>query len=180
MKLSKNILAAAVSAAVLIPSIASAEGEFNGPYVGAKATIGIISSSGRTVRGPYSDSNDELAVGGLAGFRTEVTNGIVLSAEIDALYYTSSKDPRYGAAATVGYNIDGQGLAFVKLGYAKLDSDLVDVDGVTFGAGYERVITDMINVRAEYQTISYTDFETVDTTQNNTGHEISLSAIFKF
>lgn len=180
MKISKTLLATAVSAAILIPSIASAEGEFDGPYAGVKASIGIISTSGRTIQGPYSNSNDELAVGGLAGYRTEVTNGVVLGAEIDALYYTSSKDPRYGAAATVGYNIDGQGLAFVKLGYAKLDSDLVDVDGVTFGGGYERIINDMVNVRAEYQTISYTDFETVNTTQNNTGHEISLSAIFKF
>lgn len=180
MKLSKTLLATALSAAILTPSIASAEGEFDGPYVGAKASIGIISTSGRTIRGPFSTSNDEFAFGGLAGFRTEVTNGVVLGAEVDALYYTTSKDPRYGGAGIVGYNIDGQGLAFVKLGYTKLDSDLVDIDGVTIGAGYERVITDMINVRAEYQTMFYTDFETADSTQNNTGHEISLSAIFKF
>jgi len=180
MEFSKVLLATAVSAAILIPSIASAEGEFDGPYAGVKATIGIISSSGRTLRGPYSNSNDEFAIGGLAGFRKEVTNGVVLGVELDALYYTSAKDPRFGGAATLGYNIDGQGLAFVKLGYAKLDGDLVDVDGVTFGGGYERVITDQINVRAEYQTIMYTDFETATSTQNNTGHEISLSAIFKF
>lgn len=180
MKLSKTLLASAVSAAILIPSIASAEGEFDGPYIGAKASIGIISSSGRTVRGPFSTSNDEFAVGGLAGFRTEVTNGVVLGAEVDALYYTTSKDPRFGGAGLVGYNIDGQGLAFVKLGYAKLDTDLVDLDGVTIGGGYERVITEQINVRAEYQTIFYTDFENGADTQNNTGHEISLSAIFKF
>jgi len=38
----------------------------------------------------------------------------------------------------------------------------------------------MINVRAEYQNIIYTDFETDVATQNNSGHEISVSAIFKF
>lgn len=180
MNLTKTLLATALSAAILVPSIASAEGEFDGPYAGVKATIGIISSSGRTVQGPYSNSNDEFAIGGLAGYRSEISNGIVVGGEVDLLYYTSSKDPRFGAAGLVGYNIDGQGLAFVKLGYAKLDTDLVDVDGVTIGAGYERVINDILNVRAEYQSIMYTDFETVTTTQNNTGHEISLSAIFKF
>ena len=180
MKLSKALLATAVSAAILIPSIASAEGEFDGPYAGVKASIGIISSNGRTARGPFSNSNDELAVGGLAGFRQEVINGVVLGVEVDGTYYTTSKDPRYGAAATVGYNIDGEGMVFAKLGYAKLDTDLVDLDGVTVGAGYERVINEMINVRAEYQTMLYTDFTTAGGNQDNTGHEISLSAIFKF
>lgn len=180
MNLTKTLLATAVSVAILTPAIASAEGEFDGPYAGVKASIGIISSSGRTPNGPYSNSNDELAIGGLAGYRSEISNGIVLGAEVDATYYTSSKDPRYGVAGILGYNIDGQGLAFAKLGYAKLDSGLVDVDGFTIGVGYERVITDMINVRAEYQTMMYTDFESVGVTQNNTGHEISLSAIFKF
>ncbi|MCP5381975.1 MAG: outer membrane beta-barrel protein [Kordiimonadaceae bacterium] len=176
----KKVFLLSALAGFLIPATSFAADGFDGFYAGIKGGLGLVNTSGRSVKGPFSNSSDSGVAGLFAGTRTEVTNQIVVGIEGDALYYSAGKDWRYGGGALIGLPVNENGLAFAKVGYAKLDTDFVDVDGITLGVGYEHIMSDNLNLRFDVQTLAYKD-PTINTVKTSyTGYEVTVGAVFKF
>lgn len=180
MTLKNSIYGLALSAGLLLPSLSVAQDAFTGPYAGVKAGIGILNSNGRSNKGPFQLSEDGGAFGAILGARTEVTDQIILGLELDGTYQTLNKGWRYGASGLIGIPVNDDGLTFVRFGYTKMDDDLIDLDGLTLGIGYEHVISENINFRADIQHFPYKDLTIDDVTTNYKGYEISAGVIFNF
>lgn len=174
-----NLLSLTLAAGLLIPSIAMAEGEFEGPYVGFKVGNGSVKSHGSILSGPFEDTANSALFGGIVGTRSDLGNGLIVGVEFDGNYYSEGSDWRYGGSGIAGFQV-GDGLIYGRLGYGKLNQPGEDLKGLIIGGGYEHVLSDTMNIRIDYQNIGYTDFDFSDNVVNNTGHEITGALIFRF
>lgn len=175
-----KFLSITLAAGLLIPSIAMAEGPFEGPYVGLKVGNGSVKSHGSILSGPFENTANSALFGGIVGTRESLGNGLIVGVEFDGNYYTEGNDWRYGGSALAGFKIADSGLIYGRIGYGKLNQPGEDLKGLILGGGYEHVLSDSMNIRFDYQNISYTDFDFADNVVNSTGHEFTGALIFRF
>lgn len=168
--------------ALLIVTFASASAnaqgrnnaDFNGPYIGGTVGYNSISADG------LDDNVSGAAFGGLAGFRSEVGDGVYLGVEAFLNFNTASQeyielgetireeaDESYGIVAQAGFAA-GQALFFVNAGYGwatvSATTDVLGTPvsvsdsggGVRLGGGVEVKITENLAVRAQ---ADWQDFE---------------------
>ena len=146
----KKITTATFTAALLALSAtaqADSENTFSGPYIGAQ--IGI------------SDQSDETELAGalFAGYRTQLDNNIVLGGEfafgsVDDNITKNVWSILGTAGLTVGSNDNG--LAYVGLGYTKINTDLgISGDDYIVAAGYEHALSNTWSVRGQISTAGF-------------------------
>ncbi|MBT5072198.1 MAG: outer membrane beta-barrel protein [Kordiimonadaceae bacterium] len=167
-------------AALLAPSLAFADGEFEGPYAGFKVGNGSLKSNGSILSGPFNETANSALFGGIVGTRSNLGNGLIVGVEFDGNYYSEGSDWRYGGSAIAGLEMGNNGFLYGRVGYGKLNQPGEDLKGLILGGGYEHVLSDSMNIRFDYQNIGYTDFDFADNVVNNTGHEFTGALIFKF
>tara|TARA_B100001939_G_scaffold315853_1_gene301382 strand:- start:18752 stop:19312 length:561 start_codon:yes stop_codon:yes gene_type:complete len=169
----KKMMIALAGAALLSgTALASAqEGLFHGPYAGVE--VG------------YNDFNvdvdgvdvgaDGFSYGGFFGYRSQMSNNLVLGLEARVGESTASIEEagakidagrQLGIDATIGTTLGSENnmLAFAFVGYenARLTlkeagmEESEDLDGIRFGVGGEYALAQNLNLRA---TFAYTDYE---------------------
>lgn len=171
-----------VMGAVSLSPLARAD-DFNGPYAGVQAGFGVVKFDGSVLAGPVDDVYNSGTLGGLVGFRSQLTDNspIVLGIEADLDFYTNGSDWRYGAYGLAGFRTGDKGLLFGRVGYAKLSSGLSDtLDGMVYGAGYEHIIGNMARVRLDYRYLNYGDTTATDNSVAYGGHEGKVAFIVNF
>jgi len=176
----KSVFALA-ALAVAMPALAQdAPANFNGLYAGIQGgwqqdrqTLRVTSGGTET---KAVSKDDGLAYGGQVGYDFRLSPSTVFGVEVALTGRTGngrfnngagiadlSQGRTVSATGRLGYLVDPSGLLYVRGGYAngqyKLDNGLTrvseDRDGYTVGAGYERMLTQNVSARVEY---NYSDF----------------------
>lgn len=180
MSLRNITFSLAVTAGLLSPSLSLAQDAFVGTYAGVKAGISLFDTKGRTNLGPFRTSEDGGAFGVILGGRTAVSNQFIVGVEAEGSYQTLYKGWRYGAYGLTGIQTGDSGFAFARLGYSKLDNDLIDLDGIALGIGYEHELSENFNFRVDIGFFPYKDLTVNNVTTSYNGYEMTAGAIFKF
>jgi len=135
------LFSAVIPAFVLTPGAAQAH-DFNGPYVGVEAGIGILEREGSTLAGPFDDSSNSAMASAVLGFRTPLgeNSPVVLGAEGSVGIYSKDSNARYGISGIGGFRIGDNGLAYARAGYGWLDGIHTGrgkgIDGPVYGGGF--------------------------------------------
>jgi len=143
-----NLTKAAIVAAVIAaPTLAQAEEDWTGFYIGAQIGWSDVTAP--------TGSDDDVSYGIHAGYNHDFGN-FVLGGEID--YSTSEYSFGGGPSFDVdtlrlkargGYDI-GPALIYGVLGYVDLDDSSTSDDGISYGFGASYKVTDQFVVGAEY------------------------------
>lgn len=174
----KSIFAAAV-AALVVASPAAAR-EFQGPYVGAGATLDNVQGSGPaeglgangvggTVFAGYDISLGKTFVGLEA-------NADVYSADVDLGGATAKADWGWGVGGRAGYKLNDSTALYARLGYARARASAGGLhawaDGVRYGAGLETSVSSKVSLRAELSQFNYE--------QDVINNQVSLALTYGF
>jgi len=172
MTFSKNA-AAALAVTIMAAPVAAEETSFSGLFLGVEG--GYDSSK-------YNGGSDgTVYIGGLAGYRFQTYNNLVLG--IEGTYGKNSYDSfggfdfstvDYGnewsvsATAGVAFGDDSQNLIFGKIGYMETRRDIIDNEtdvvtkdkdtGLRWGGGYERKFLENFSVRLSADYAKLDDF----------------------
>jgi len=182
--LDKICVLASLFAIVAPGSIQAAE--FDGPYVGAEAGIGILKMEGTTLGGPADVSDNSGLLSGVLGYRSPVGEDgrFVLGLEGVLGLYTSGTNMHYGVYGIGGYRVGENGLVYLRVGYGGLNGVQTatgsGVDGPVFGGGYEVSLQENISLRLDYRYLSYGDVNVPDNAIDYSGHEITTAVLFSF
>lgn len=188
MKIRSSCLAFSCATAFLFsvtPGIAHAE-DFNGPYIGAEAGIGILDTEGSTIAGPFENTDTSAVVGAVLGYRTPLgtDSRVIVGIEGNLGLYTDGSDARYGVSGIGGYRIGDNGLAYLRAGYGWRDGVQTGagkgIDGLVLGGGYEFGLTKNVSLRLDYKYLDYGDVNFPDNTVDFSGHEVTGGVLFNF
>ena len=181
----KRVCAALIFLTVALPGMALAQ-DYSGLYGGIEGGIGVIKTDGAILSGPVDEVDNTGLIGGVFGFRSPITpNGrIVLGIEGTVDFLTSDSDWRYGGYGIAGYRVGETGLAYLRVGYGKLDGVNTGVDnsldGLVFGGGYEFGIRDRMSMRLDYRYLNYGGVDIPDNVLDFDGHEITAGLLVNF
>ena len=157
--MNKISMTAAFAAAsiMMAPALLAEDDLYNGPYGSLQVGGSIVKLEGSTFVGPIDESNLSLLAGGAFGYRASLGADmpLVLGVEADLNYYSADADLRYGISGIAGYKVSERGLAYLRVGYGKLNRDLEDLDGMIFGGGFEFKLTSDTNLRIDYIKLNY-------------------------
>jgi outer membrane immunogenic protein len=187
----KLVIAGALAAAAVPAFAQDAPTNFNGFFAGVQ---GGWQQDRQTVRGTVgtttlsaTNKNDGFAYGGQVGYDARLGDKVVLGVEAaltgrtgrgtlndGTTNYTLRQGRTIDATARLGYLVDPQGLLYVRGGYSNARFNLDDGTtrdganrgGYKVGAGYERLITQNVSARLEYD---YSGYGSEDLTDFTTG-----------
>lgn len=179
-----SMTAALIGASFLITPMVSAQDDdlYNGLFGNLHAGAGIVKVEGTTFVGPIKESDFSLLAGGSLGYRTTLgaNSPFVVGFEADLNYYAADSDIRYGISGLAGYKVGERGLAYLRVGYGKLDFGDNDLDGMIFGGGYEFKLTQDTNIRLDYRKLNYKGVDFPDFSYRYGGHEVTSGMVFRF
>lgn len=179
-----SMTAALIGASFLITPMVSAQDDdlFNGTYGSLQAGASVLKIDGTTFVGPVSENNLSFLAGGTFGYRATLgqDSPIVVGLEATGNYYSADSDIRLGFSALAGFKVSARGLAYLRVGYGKLAFSGNDLDGMTFGGGYEFKLTSDTNIRLDYKKLNYKDINVLDNAMRYGGHEITSGMVFRF
>jgi len=179
-----SITAAIAVASFLVAPMVSAQDNdlYNGTYGSLHIGPSVVKVDGTTLLGPVSESNLSFLAGGSLGYRTTLglNSPLVVGVEADLNYYSAGSDLRYGISGLAGFKVAERGLAYLRVGYGKLDFGDNDLDGMVYGGGYEFKLTSDTNIRLDYKKLNYKDINFHDNSFRYDGHEITTGMVFRF
>ncbi|NML95126.1 outer membrane protein [Novosphingobium olei] len=174
----KSIFLAASAALVVASPVAARE--FNGPYVGAGATLDNVQGSGPAeglgangVGGTVFAGYDIAMGKTFAGLEA---NADIYSADVDLGGATAKADWGWGIGGRVGYKLNEGTALYGRLGYARARASAGGfhewADGVRYGAGIETSLSSKVSLRAELSQFNYE--------QDVINNQVSLSLAYGF
>lgn len=169
-------------AGLTAPTETLAQDSFDSFYGAVEGGAGVVKLEGTTFLGPIDDEESSSLIGGALGVRWALGTDrrLVLGLETTADLYTDNSDWRYGVYGIGGLRVRDNDLAYLRVGYGELSSDLLDLDGMVLGAGYELALTDRSGLRLDYRSLFYGDTNFVDNSIDYSGHEITVAFVFHF
>lgn len=155
---------------------------FNGPFGSLQVGAGTVKYEGSILSGPIKETDVSLLAGGTLGYRTSfgADSPLVIGVEADLNYYSAGSDLRYGISGLAGYKISESSLAYLRVGYGKLNRNAEDLDGMVIGGGFEFKLTSDTNLRLDYKKLNYKDVDFPDNSIRYDGHELSMGMTFSF
>jgi len=180
-----KICALASLFAIAAPGSIQAE-DFDGPYAGVEAGLGIIKTDGTTILGPVNTSESSGLFSGVLGYRSPVGDSgrVVLGIEGIFGFYTQGTNKHYGVYGIGGYRVGENGMIYLRAGYGGVDGVQTGagtgLDGPVFGGGYEFHLSSSATLRLDYRYLAYGDVNAVDNTLDFSGHEITTAFLFNF
>lgn len=155
---------------------------FNGAFGSLQVGASIVKYDGSTFAGPIDESDLSLLAGGTLGYRTTfgADSPLVIGVEADLNYYAADSDLRYGISGLAGFKVSERSLAYLRVGYGKLNNGVEDLDGMVLGGGFEFKLTSDTNLRLDYKKLNYKDVDFPDNSIRYDGHEVSMGMVFSF
>jgi outer membrane immunogenic protein len=143
----KNLLlagAALAAALTATPALAQTNAGFVGPRI--ELQTGVSDSN---------VTNSDVTYGAVIGADASVTDRITIGADVDATNAFDSTGRILGAGARLGYAISPEALAFVRGGYANLDTRHTKLDGLAAGGGFQFRLPRNAYLNTEYRYTNY-------------------------